>query len=404
MIWYESLLLAIRAISANSVRSMLTIIGVVIGVASIIAMVSIGTGSQQKIANQLEKMGTNNLTIRTGSSTRSGVRAGAGTATRLTSDDSVAIGKLDAVLAAAPVTRGTVQARFRGSNWSARIEGVTPDYFIVRNWPLTSGEMFTPSHMRDASNVCILGQTVARELFGIGNPIGHIIIIKRIACRVIGTLESKGASSWGRDMDDIIFAPIKMVQRKILGYDSLRQILVKTASRKEAAKVEISMRELMRKRHNLQSHQEDDFRIHNRADLADASEESARVFAWLLASIAIVSLLVGGIGIMNIMLVSVTERTKEIGIRRALGASKKNILVQFLFEALVLTCLGGLLGIILGIFTAEMIARYSDLPIIVTSSSISTAFLFAVIIGIIFGLQPARKAASLQPIEALRYE
>lgn len=404
MIWYESLYLAIRSIRLNAARSILTMIGVIIGVASIISMISIGTGSQEKVAAELDKMGTNNIFVRAGSVVRSGVKAGAGTATRLIYTDAVAISQVPGVIATAPVVRGTVQARFRGTNWATSIEGVTPDYFTVRNWPMTDGHIFTESHIRNAANVCILGQTVARELFGLANPVGKIIIIKRMTCRVIGILEAKGASSWGQDTDDIILAPLSMVQRKILGRSHLNHIRIKTGGIEQASSASVKIRDLMRQRHNLLPGQDDDFRIHNRADLAKASEESARVFAWLLASIATISLLVGGIGIMNIMLVSVTERTREIGIRRALGASKRNILLQFLLESVVLTGMGGLTGILLGLVASASISKFSDLPIVVTSGSITAAFIFAVVIGVIFGLHPARKAAQLHPIEALRYE
>lgn len=404
MIWYESLQLSIRAIRLNAVRAILTMIGVIIGVASIISMVSIGTGSQEKIAAELEKMGTNNLIVRPGSATRSGVRAGAGTATRLQLDDATAISKLPDVVAVAAVVSGTVQARFKGTNWATRIEGVTPSYTTVRNWPLTTGNFFTQTHVQNAANVCVLGQTVARELFGLANPTGKIIVIKRMACRVIGVLETKGASSWGRDTDDIILAPITMVQRKIRGRPHLHRIIIQTSGREEANTTSVQLRSLMRQRHRLQPNQGDDFRIHNFADLASASEESANVFSWLLGSIATVSLLVGGIGIMNIMLVSVTERTREIGIRRALGATRRDILLQFMLESIVLTGVGGVLGILLGIGTTLAISRLSDLPITLTSSSIGAAFIFATLVGITFGLHPARKAAKLHPIEALRYE
>lgn len=401
---YESLQLAIRAIRLNAVRAILTMIGIIIGVASVISMISIGTGSQQRVAQQLENMGTNNLIIRPGSATRSGIHAWAGTATRLHLDDAGAIKNLPGIVDVAPVARGTVQARYRGTYWATSIEGVTPQYTMVRNWPVVSGSFITSRHIQNADNVCILGQTVAHTLFGLGNPINKIIIIKRLTCHVIGVLESKGASSWGRDIDDIILAPITMVQRKIRGRPELNRIIVQTEGHEQAQHAANEIRKLVRQRHRLQEGQDDDFRIHNLADLASASEESARVFTWLLGTIATVSLLVGGIGIMNIMLVSVTERTREIGIRRALGATRKDILLQFMLESTVLTGTGGSLGIVLGLGAASTIASLSELPITVTSGSISIAFVFAALIGISFGLHPALKAANLRPIEALRYE
>jgi len=404
MNWFDSLHLAIHAIQKNVIRASLTMIGVIIGVASIISMISIGIGAQEKIADQLANMGTNNLTVKPGSSTRSGIKAGAGTASRLKYSDALAINKLSNVIDVAPIVRGTVQARFRGTNWATRIEGVTPSYISVRNWPLVSGSFLTLRHVQSATNVCVLGQTVARELFGLSNPVGEIVVIKRIACRVLGVLETKGTSSSGRDIDDIILAPITMVQRKIRGRAHLQRIIVQTDGRNEVKKSSKEIRKLMRQRHHLLPGQDDDFRIYNRADLASASEESARVFTWLLGSIATISLLVGGIGIMNIMLVSVTERTREIGIRRAIGARRKDILLQFVLEATVLTGLGGVLGILLGLSSAYAISVLSDLPVTITAWSIGIAFVFSTVIGIAFGLHPALKAAKLQPIEALRYE
>ncbi len=399
-----ALTLALQALWRNKTRAMLTALGVIIGVASVIAMVAIGAGAQQRIARQLESMGTNSLVIRAGSATRGGVRTGAGTTTTLTLADAVAIAELPDVLAVAPSVRAPAQVRYRGANWGTAIQGVTPDYFTVRSWPLAEGESINPYQVAGARQVCVLGRTVARELFGLVNPIGETILIKSLACRIIGVLNEKGATAWGSDQDDAIFAPITTVQRKLRGITYVERIELTAAGREATFRATKSITNLLRRRHRLAEDADDDFRIYNRAELAQTSEESARVFTWLLGSIASVSLLVGGIGIMNIMLVSVTERTREIGIRMALGARPRDILWQFLLEALLLSGAGGLLGILLGLGGASAVARFSKLPVEVTPGSVLIAFLFAGLVGVFFGIHPARKAARLRPIDALRYE
>ena len=404
MNWYTALQLALRALSRNKTRAMLTMLGVVIGVGSVIAMLGIGSGAQQSIAAQLESMGTNSLVIRPGSVTRGGVRTGAGGRTSLTREDADAIAELPDVLAVAPSVRTTDQVRYRGTNWGTAIQGVTPDYMTVRNWPLAEGEFISQRHVLGASHVCLLGQTVARELFGLRSPLGESIVIKGMACRVIGVLTEKGATAWGSDQDDAIFAPITTVQRKLKGITHIDRIELTAASREASFRLLKEIKRLLRQRHRLREGQPDDFRMYNRAELAQTSEESARVFTWLLGSIASVSLLVGGIGIMNIMLVSVTERTREIGIRMALGARRGDILWQFLLEALVLSTTGGVLGVLLGLGGAMAVAHFSELPVNVTPGSVLVAFLFAGLVGVFFGLHPARKASRLRPIEALRYE
>jgi putative ABC transport system permease protein len=284
------------------------------------------------------------------------------------------------------------------------VEGVTPDYIDIKNWPVMEGEFFTDQHVLSAAHVCVLGQTVARELFGLANPIGETIVMKGLACQIQGILSEKGASAWGSDEDDRILAPLTTVQRKIMGIDYIDGIEVQTAGREETYQVMNDIKKLLRQRHRLMKDQPDDFRVFNRAELAKTSEESAKVFTWLLGSIASVSLLVGGIGIMNIMLVSVTERTREIGIRMALGARRRDILWQFLLEALLLSAAGGVIGILLGLGGAVMLSRFSEFPVSITPWSIVLAFSFAALVGVFFGLHPARKASRLQPIEALRYE
>ncbi len=404
MIWTTTLQLAVRALWRNKVRALLTALGVIIGVASVITMLAVGAGAQERIARQLENLGSNNLTLRSGTVTRGGVRTGAGSNTALTAADAAAIGGLPGVVAVSPTVRTGVQARYRGSNWGTIIEGVTPDYLQVRNWTLEAGAFFTARQVGAAVDICVLGHTVERELFGLVDPVGEIIVLKGLACRVVGVLAEKGASNWGNDQDDVILAPLTTVQRKFMGITHVDRIEVQAEDKTAAATAYKEIQRLLRQRHRLVEGQGNDFRIYNRAELASSAEESASVFAWLLGSIASVSLLVGGIGIMNIMLVSVTERTREIGIRMALGARRRDILWQFLLEALVLSGIGGLVGVVLGVAAALTLGHVSEFEIRIAPWSVVLAFSFAAVIGIFFGLHPARKASDLQPIEALRYE
>ena len=404
MIWTTALPLAARALWRNKVRALLTALGVIIGVGSVITMLAVGAGAQERIARQLENLGSNNLTVRSGSVTRGGVRTGAGTTTSLTAADAAAIAGLPGVLAVSPTVRTGAQARYRGANWGTVVEGVTPDYLQVGNWDLAEGEFVNERQVTAAADVCVVGQTVVRELFGLVNPVGEIVVLKGLACRVIGVLAEKGASNWGTDQDDVILAPLTTVQRKFMGITHVDRIEVQAATKAAAGQAYKEIRRLLRKRHRLREDQGDDFRLYNRAELASSAEESASVFAWLLGSIASVSLLVGGIGIMNIMLVSVTERTREIGIRMALGARRRDILWQFLLEALVLSGVGGIVGVLLGIAAALALGAFSEFEIRIAPWSVVLAFSFAAMIGVFFGLHPARKASQLQPIEALRYE
>jgi putative ABC transport system permease protein len=404
MSWPDGLRLALRALWRNKSRAALTALGVILGVASVIAMVAIGTGTQQRIAAQFEKMGSHNLIVRPGSITHGGVRSGAGTITTLSIGDAEAIAELPMVLAVAPSVRSAVQARYRGTNWGTSVEGVTPTYLEVRSWDVVEGEFFTDSDVSGAAHVCVLGQTVARELFGLARPVGETIVIKGLACRVLGVLGEKGATAWRSDQDDMILMPVVTVQRKIRGISHIERIEVQAMSREAAFRAAKALRALLRQRHQLQEDQADDFRSYNRAEWAESAEESARVLTWLLGSIASVSLLVGGIGIMNIMLVSVTERTREIGIRMVLGGWRRDILWQFLLEAMVLSGAGGVLGIVMGIGGAVALDRLSEFSVTITSWSIVAALCFSALVGVFFGFQPARRASRLRPIEALRYE
>jgi putative ABC transport system permease protein len=402
--WSDGLRLALRALWRNKSRAALTALGVIIGVASVIAMVAIGTGTQERIAAQFERMGSHNLIIRSGSITRGGVRTGTGTITTLSMGDAVAIAELPTVSLAAPSVRASVQARYRGTNWATSVEGVTPAYLEVRSWDVVEGEFFTENEVTSAAHVCVLGQTVARELFGLARPVGETVVIKGLACRVVGVLGEKGGSAWGFDLDDTILAPITTVQRKIRGVSHVERIEVQAIGREAAFEAAEAIRPLLRRRHRLREDQPDDFRHYNRAEWAESAEESARVLTWLLGSISSVALLVGGIGIMNIMLVSVSERTREIGIRMALGGRRRDILWQFLLEATVLSVAGGVIGIAVGIGGAVALDRVSEFSLTITSWSIVVAFAFSALVGVFFGFHPARRAARLRPIEALRYE
>lgn len=404
MSWVAALQLAMRSLWRNKTRAMLTALGVIIGVASVIAMIAIGTGAQSRIASQLDSMGSHNLVIRPGAMARGGVHTAVGTSSTLTLEDAEAIRTLPGAVSVAPAVRTTEQIRYRGTNWSTSIEGVTPDFIAARGWPLLEGEFFSQRDLTGAAHVCVLGKTVARELFGLTKPLGETILIKGLACRVIGVMSEKGASAFGSDQDDTVLAPLTTVQRKLLGIRHLHNIEVQTSSAAAAFSLVEDITSLVRQRHRLLDEQENDFRIFNRAELAQTAKESARVFTWLLGSIASVSLLVGGIGIMNIMLVTVTERTREIGIRMALGARRRDILWQFLLEAILLSSVGGLIGILLGAGSAWAVALFSGFPVSISLLSIVLAFFFAALVGVFFGLHPAYRASRLSPIEALRYE
>jgi putative ABC transport system permease protein len=402
--WRDALEFALRALWRNKTRAALTALGVIIGVAAVIAMLGVGRGARDRVAEQFEALGSHNLVVRSGSITRGGVRTGVGTVTTLTLADADAIAGAPGLVAAAPSVRAAVQARYRGTNWGTSVEGVTPDYPRVRSWAVVEGEFFSERDVASAAHVCVLGQTVAHELFGLARPAGETILLEGLTCHVLGVLAQKGATAWGRDQDDTILAPITTVQRKLRGITHVERIEVQAAGREAALRAEDVIRTLIRQRHRLRDGEDDDFRLYNRAEWAESAEESVRVFAWLLGTIASISLLVGGIGIMNIMLVAVTERTREIGIRMAVGARRRDVLWQFLLEALVLSGAGGVLGILAGVAGALVVGRFSQFNVSVTPGSILVAFLFSALVGVFFGLHPARRASQLRPIEALRHE
>jgi putative ABC transport system permease protein len=407
---WQSVRIAGRALQVNKLRSALTMLGIIIGVAAVIAMVGVGAGAQARVAEQIQSLGSNLIIVLSGSVTSSGIRLGTGSQLTISEDDSTAIAReVPHVLVAAPSVRGTSQVVYGNLNWATVIQGVTPDYFEAREWPLTDGRAISPEDVDGATKVALLGQTTALNLFGESEPLGQIIRIKKVPFTVVGVLSRKGQNSWGQDQDDVILMPISTAKKKVLGTSqanprSVASISIKIRPDEDMTEAENQIRALLRQRHRLQPFQDDDFWLRNLSEVLQTQEESSKVMTYLLAAIASVSLLVGGIGIMNIMLVSVTERTREIGLRMAVGARRRHILLQFLIEAVTLSLIGGVIGIALGLGGSRAISYFAEWRTLVAPESIVIAFGFAAGIGIFFGFYPARKASRLDPIEALRYE
>jgi putative ABC transport system permease protein len=402
--------IAVRALRVNKLRSILTMLGIIMGVAAVIAMISVGSGAQARIAEQIQSLGANMLVVLSGSSNTGGVRLGLGSQLTITEEDAWAIKReVSSVEAAAPSMRGGAQVVWGNLNWSTQVQGITPEFFEARDWPVVAGQPFAQDAVDGATKVAVLGETVARNLFADSDPVGQVIRIKKVPFTVVGILGKKGQTTWGQDQDDLILVPLSTAKRKLLGVSqanarSVGSISVKVREGEDMKDAETQTRELLRQRHRLQPYQDDDFNIRNLAEYAAAQEESSRVMTILLAAIASVSLLVGGIGIMNIMLVSVTERTREIGLRMAVGARGRDILMQFLVEAVTLSLIGGTIGVVVGLVTSYTIPYFAGWRTLVRPEAIVIAFGFAAAIGIFFGFYPARKAAGLNPIEALRYE
>jgi len=396
---------AFRALRRNKMRSFLTMLGIIIGVAAVIAMLAIGQGAEYSVEQQITALGTNVLIVLPGSQNTSGLRGGAGTMTNLTEDDALAIQReCPSVSLLSPGTRSGGQVIAGNMNWATGIEGTGPDYLEIRKWGIEYGEFYTDQDVKGAAKMCVLGKTVADNLFPESSPVGQNIRIRNVPFKVIGVLTKKGQNAMGQDQDDIILAPYTTVTRRLTWYPYLRQILVSASSPANIPIAQKEISELLRMRHKIAPYDSDDFTIRNQADLATAATATTEILTILLASIASVSLLVGGIGIMNIMLVSVTERTREIGIRMSVGARGRDILTQFLIEALVLSLLGGIAGILLGVGGSSAISTFAKWPTIITFFSVLLSFGFSIAIGIFFGFYPARKAALLNPIDALRYE
>jgi putative ABC transport system permease protein len=399
-----------RALAVNKLRSLLTMLGIIIGVAAVIVMIAVGAGAQKRVEEQIRSLGSNLLLILSGTTTSGGVRMGFGSNLTISEDDAAAIPREIPETMAAPALRGTAQLIWGNQNWSTVIFGVTPEYVDVRQWELASGRIFDASDMAGATKVCLVGQTVARQLFGGVDPLGQVIRVRRVPFTVIGVLESKGQSMMGSDQDDLILMPISTARKRVLGASNLAKqrsvgtIWVKVAEGYDMKAAEEQVRALLRQRHRLQPGQDDDFSLRNLEEVAATQEASSRVLAVLLAAVASVSLVVGGIGIMNIMLVSVTERTREIGLRMAVGARTRDILGQFLVEAVTLSLIGGVAGIAIGVATAVAIAEFAGWRIVLSPESVVLAVAFAFAIGVFFGFYPARKAARLNPVEALRFE
>ena len=407
---WEAIRSALSAIGANALRSALTMLGIIIGVAAVIAMVAIGSGARERVTSQIKSLGANLAIIQSGNVTQGGVRLGAGASSTLTDEDAGAVlREVDGVVAAASVIVTRAQAVYGGTNWSTQITATDLDFFTAREWDIAEGRLFEPEELRRGEIVAIIGQTVAKNLFGDENPIERQFRIRNVPFKVIGVMAPKGQSALGQDQDDAIFVPLDTGRRRIVGRNyardrSVQSIMVKFASEEAIAPGIEQTSALLRQRHRIAEGQDDDFIIRNLTEIANTATAAATTLSWLLAAVAAVSLLVGGIGIMNIMLVSVTERTREIGLRLAVGARQRDVLAQFLIEATTLATIGGAAGVALGIGAALTIARFAGWPSVVSAEAILIAVGVSGLIGIFFGFYPARQAARLDPIEALRRE
>jgi putative ABC transport system permease protein len=402
--------IALRALQVNRTRSALTMLGIIIGVAAVIAMVGVGSGATQRIEQQIQSIGSNLIIVLPGSISSSGVRLGSGGVATLTLDDAKAItAECPSVAVTAPTVRGGAQVVYGSNNWATLIQGVTPDYVTLRDYTMMSGQFFTTQDVDAAAKTAVLGETVAQNLFGDSNPVGQVVIIKNVPFTVVGVLTPKGQSPTGQDQDDVILLPISTATQKVLGANkanakAVGSVMVQALNPQVMDQAIQEMEALLRERHRILPGLDDDFSIRNLAEVFAAQETSAQVMAILLGAIASVSLVVGGIGIMNIMLVSVTERTREIGLRLAVGAKRKHILSQFLVEAVTLSVAGGVIGIVVGVTTSITISRVAAWSTDISLLSLLVSFFFSAVVGVFFGYYPARKAAFLNPIEALRYE
>ncbi|SDX42726.1 ABC transporter permease [Nitrosomonas oligotropha] len=398
---------ALRALRQNRLRTGLTMLGMIIGVAAVVLMLSIGQGARTKINETIAAMGSNLFLVVPGATSSGGFSFGSGSVRTLTINDAYAVAELSSISATAPVTTGTVQLNYAAKNWSTIITGTTPNYFAVGNWKIESGTIFTESDLRSAARVVVLGSVTAKNLFGDEDPVGKTIRITNRPFLVVGVLMAKGQSLTGRDQDDNVLIPITTSERQITGNQfpgSIRYMMVQGKSAGDMDIAEIEITQLLRQRHRIAKGKENDFTVRNLTAIADVATDAAKVMSIVLGAIASVSLLVGGIGIMNIMLVSVTERTREIGIRMAIGANRRAILTQFLLEAMMICIMGGVIGLLVGIGGAWVVSRVADMLIVITVGMVGLAFLFSSAVGIFFGFYPAKKAASLKPVDALRYE
>ena len=397
--------MAFRSLKRNKLRTALTMLGMIIGVGAVIATFAIGNGAKAQVEAQIASLGENVILIFSGSTTSSGIRTGWGSAGTLKVEDAEAISReVPGIAAVSPEIRSSSQVAFGNQNWMTQILGEGDAYFDIRQWSFTEGGSFSDQDVRSANKVCVIGQTTARQLFGDASPLGEIIRIKNVPFVVVGLLASKGMSVMGSDQDDVVIMPYTTAMKRVVGQTMLRSINVQTATAEDIPVAQQQIVSLLRQRHRISNARDDDFTVRSQEEITQTANETSKTMRLLLAVLAGVSLVVGGIGIMNIMLVSVTERTREIGIRMAVGAHGGDILRQFLIEALALSCLGGLLGIGLGLATSKLLAMFAEWPTVVSSDSIALAFGMSALSGVFFGFYPARKAAAMDPIEALRFE
>ncbi|MFH1103086.1 MAG: ABC transporter permease [Pseudomonadota bacterium] len=401
---------AVKSLKTNTLRSVLTTLGIIIGVGAVIIMVSVGNGAREKVNSLIESLGANIMMVTSGSSFGGGVRGGIGSIPSLTEDDAWAIqNEIPSVTIAAPSVRGSVQIIAGNLNWATAAQGITNDYINAREWELESGRYFEESEVKSSAKVVLLGKTVANNLFADQDPLDQTVRINRVPFTVIGLLASKGQTGHGMDQDDVVMIPLATAKKRVLGGrqvsgNQVSNIVLKVRSSKEVPQAEEDVKLLLRQRHAIRPGQEDDFRVRNLAEMLNTQADSSKALSLLLMAVASISLIVGGIGIMNIMLVSVTERTREIGLRMAIGATGTDILTQFLIESVILSLVGGFLGAILGIGGSLAMSAYSEWPAIIDLKSVLLAFGFSAAVGIFFGFYPAHKASLLDPIEALRHE
>jgi len=402
---FSGLTMAFQSLASNKMRALLTMLGIIIGVGSVITMTAIGQGAAQAVANQINSMGTNMLQIDPGPTNFGGVSSGAGGSIRLTDQDAEALKQSVYLTAIASSVDTRAQVISGNANWQTRITGTTPEIMTIRNYVVERGSMFTDADAKTGRKVCLLGKTVWMNLFGENaDPIGQTVRIKNIPCTVIGTLKEKGSNSFGQDQDDNILAPFATVQKRIMGITWLEDIFVSTVSTDVTEDAIKDVTQILRAQHRLQPTDKQDFRVRSQVEMAQAAQQTTATMTNLLTMAAIISLLVGGIGIMNIMLVSVTERTREIGIRKSIGAKRFNILFQFLTEAVTLSLVGGAIGVMVGFIASDVVSNQNGWSLIIAPSAVGLAFSAATFVGVFFGWYPARKAARLNPIEALRHE
>ena len=403
--WLMTFRIALRALARNKLRAFLTMLGIIIGVGAVIAMVAIGEGAKAMIRAQIASLGTNVLIVLPGFTSQGGVRTGSGGVNTLVDGDAKAMMReLSAVAFASPALRRNEQVVAANLNWGTLIQGVAPEIQRIRDWEVVAGRFLHDGDMETAAKVAVIGQTVANQLFGNDEPLDNVVRIRNIPFRVVGLLAPKGQSSQGTDQDDTIMIPYTTMQKRLLRITHVQTIMVSAVSAERVQEAEEQITALLRQRHRIGPDRDDDFTVRNLSDIAGAAQGSAQVMAVLLGTVASISLLVGGIGIMNIMLVSVTERTREIGIRMAVGARSRDIMLQFLVEAVVMAATGGVIGILLGVGSSEFLKEWAKWPTLIDPSIIAIAFLFSGAVGVFFGFYPAKKAANLDPIEALRYE